>query len=171
MANSPDDKTRAEIMGNATQKVDQFHDLLNGTNGKPGLLQKFSSGSITQEEIGQWEGARAAAIAATKGAETGSTGITGIGQIKTLAPEQFPEVPMSQSLLTGRGIVNLGVIANQFTNWDTKAQGQLNALKQFSDENKKAIVTAIRPETIRGGNVAPLSTPKLVKPGDLPDVR
>ena len=172
IASSPDDKKRAEIMSNASLKIDQFHELLSGSKDKPGLLQKFVNGTITQDEIGQWNGARAAAIAATKGAETGSTGITGIGQIKQLAPEQFPEAPMDQSLLTGRGMGNLGVIGNQFTNWDERARGQLDALKQFSEENQAAIRSAIRPETIKGGSTQQAKqAPKLVKPGDVPDVR
>jgi hypothetical protein len=171
IANSPDDKKKAEVMSNASQKVDQFRDLLSGPNG---LIAKFSNGTITQEEIGKWDGARAAAVAATKGAETGSTGITGIGQIKMLSPEQFPEAPMGQSFLTGKGVGNIGYVGSQLTNWVPKAQGMMTSLKEFSDENKKAISTYIRPSANNAPNTTQklASAPtKLIKPGDLPDVK
>ena len=142
LANNTQDVQHIQQASNASQKIAEFNRLVEP------LITKYENGTITPEEIGKWKAARGIAIAAAKGAESGSEGVSGKGTMALLGEEDFPEPPnatwasMRGGLETPTNLVH-SLIAKTGATPDVY-RGQLDALKKFDAENRAGIVSRLR---------------------------
>jgi len=141
LANSPDDAKRYKEEANANIQIQEYVDQV-----RP-LVEKWKKGTLTNEDIGRWEGLRTAALTSYNRAGSGGERATGQGESKILGEDAFPPPPsIAYNAIVGGSQYSPVRIPGSI-GYEGKYLGQLDALENAVKENNKTLEQRLRPAT------------------------